>query len=347
MATYQPFGEQPPPQQPQQPQPQQPQGTFGGPAAAVPIAGFPQAPGMGQGVGMGVPPNMGMGMGMGMAQQQQQQQQQPFGFGGFGTSDPMMGTAINYVGANMLGSQMANVQSSVHQYMGFLKYYFDVNTQYVLKKLSVVLFPLSHKSWKRARVAGPTGTSYCSPREDVNAPDLYIPLMSFVTYILIVGFVMGTAFKFTPDVLGTAASSGILLLLLEVFILKAGVYLIGSETDIPILDLVSYSGYVFVGVIVNFVVGWVLGDTAYYLSLLATGLMMAVFILRSLRMLVLVDGKVRPEPRTYFLFAIFLLQFVLAWLLGLAADWHPDEAQAVLDTAAAIVTGEDVPIAEE
>ena len=29
-------------------------------------------------------------------------------------------------------------------------------------------------------------------REDVNAPDLYIPLMAFITYVLMSGFVLGT-----------------------------------------------------------------------------------------------------------------------------------------------------------
>lgn len=33
---------------------------------------------------------------------------------------------------------------------------------------------------------------YATPSNDVNAPDLYIPLMSFVTYILVAGFVKGS-----------------------------------------------------------------------------------------------------------------------------------------------------------
>lgn len=34
--------------------------------------------------------------------------------------------------------------------------------------------------------------TYAFPREDINAPDLYIPAMAFVSYILLVGFVHGT-----------------------------------------------------------------------------------------------------------------------------------------------------------
>jgi hypothetical protein len=45
------------------------------------------------------------------------------------------------------------------------------------------------------------GGSYKLPSEDLNAPDLYIPLMAFVTYILVMGFIMGITDTFTPEVL--------------------------------------------------------------------------------------------------------------------------------------------------
>mmetsp|Transcript_27577 Transcript_27577/g.108096 ORF Transcript_27577/g.108096 Transcript_27577/m.108096 type:complete len:86 (+) Transcript_27577:1083-1340(+) len=39
------------------------------------------------------------------------------------------------------------------------------------------------------------------PRDDVNAPDLYIPVMALVTYVLLVGFISGTKGVFTPEVI--------------------------------------------------------------------------------------------------------------------------------------------------
>lgn len=36
-----------------------------------------------------------------------------------------------------------------------------------------------------------------TPREDINAPDLYIPLMAFITYILVAGFVFGVQRRLT------------------------------------------------------------------------------------------------------------------------------------------------------
>lgn len=34
-----------------------------------------------------------------------------------------------------------------------------------------------------------------APRYEINAPDLYIPLMAFVTYILLAGSVLGTQMR--------------------------------------------------------------------------------------------------------------------------------------------------------
>jgi hypothetical protein len=49
---------------------------------------------------------------------------------------------------------------------------------------------------------------FCPPRDDVNAPDLYVPLMAFVTYILAVAFIMGANGQFSPELLGNLASRG-------------------------------------------------------------------------------------------------------------------------------------------
>jgi hypothetical protein len=71
------------------------------------------------------------------------------------------------------------------------RYYFNVSNSYVLNKIQVLLFPFMHKGWARIVEQmddnGQVG-AYAAPRGDLNAPDLYIPLMSFVTYIIIVGF---------------------------------------------------------------------------------------------------------------------------------------------------------------
>ena len=52
-----------------------------------------------------------------------------------------------------------------------IKNYFAVDTNYVLKKLVILLFPFTHKNWSpQYQQSDPV-----SPKQDVNAPDLYIP----------------------------------------------------------------------------------------------------------------------------------------------------------------------------
>ncbi len=55
--------------------------------------------------------------------------------------------------------------------VGQLRFYFGVDTNYVRRKLGLLLFPYMHKDWDRDAKDGKVRP----PREDVNCPDLYIP----------------------------------------------------------------------------------------------------------------------------------------------------------------------------
>ena len=75
--------------------------------------------------------------------------------------------------------------------LDWIKDYFDVTNRYVLNKLRIILFPFTLKTddWKRQGMTyefSNEGTMV-TPRGDLQAPDMYIPLMSFVTFILLVG----------------------------------------------------------------------------------------------------------------------------------------------------------------
>ena len=50
------------------------------------------------------------------------------------------------------------------------------------------------------------------PRFELNAADLYIPSMAFVSYILVVGYMLGMQDRFAPDLLATTASSSLTML---------------------------------------------------------------------------------------------------------------------------------------
>lgn len=57
---------------------------------------------------------------------------------------------------------------------------------------------------RRACVQISGGHKYLPPKQDVNAPDLYIPTMAVGTYCLIVCFASAAAAKFKPEVMTSA-----------------------------------------------------------------------------------------------------------------------------------------------
>ena len=126
----------------------------------------------------------------------------------------------------------------------------------MVNKLFVVLVPWRHKPWSRKQSIGPNGQEgwFLPPRDDLNSPDMYIPLMALVTYILLVPMVAGLQGSFKPDLLGYTATYASVVVFAEILLLKFGCYLLSISNDSQLLDLVAYSGYKFVGVIVTILV---------------------------------------------------------------------------------------------
>eukprot|EP00741_Cyanophora_paradoxa_P015629 tig00020903_g15086.t1 len=230
------------------------------------------------------------------------------------------------MGSRFLGSGREMVQANLSKFgitHAGLRSYFAVDNLYVLNKLKILLLPYVHKSWTRQRkdVRGENESVYMPPRNDLNAPDLYIPLMAFVTYILAVGYTLGLGQRFKPEVLGMTASSGLGVLLFEVLLLKLGFYLLNSP-PLPFFDAISYAGYKYVGVNITIISG-IIAPVLYYPALLVTSLGMAVFTMKSLGMLIrpvavsAMDGD--AIKRNYFLLAIAVAQVPFSYFLAVTA----------------------------
>ena len=197
-----------------------------------------------------------------------------------------------------------------------IRYYFNVNNSYVLRKLKVILFPFSNQNWARSTEA--TG-EFSSPRHDINAPDLYIPTMALITYILLYSYVLGYENKFNPDKMVNVGWTAFMVILLEVVGLKLAFYLMFAANVITpaILDLISYVGYIFVGCIVC-QLALFFGYSFYYLAVLFCGLMMAIFLMRTLSHVVLAavpdDGGAHTMRRNVLMiFGLFQILFMY-WL---------------------------------
>jgi hypothetical protein len=166
--------------------------------------------------------------------------------------------------------------------------------------------------------------TYRLPRDDLNAPDLYIPVMSLVSYVLLAAIAMGIRKLFTPEVLGLAASSATLCSTIEVCLIKLGCYLLNiSSTEgnaISALDILSYVGYKYVGILLTMVGYLLFGNPGYFSLFFYTAFTTTFFILRTLRLVVLPDGtstvlSPQRKRRNYFLLMIAAMQIAFSFYL--------------------------------
>ena len=117
---------------------------------------------------------------------------------------------------------------------------------------------------------------------------MYIPLMASITYILLATLLAGLRGQFLPELLGITATYCFVIVAIEILLLKLGCYLLSISNESQLLDLVAYSGYKFVGVIVTIVIsqsvsggkgtgGWI-GWTVFAYTFFAN----ALFLVRTL-----------------------------------------------------------------
>ncbi|KAI5285216.1 hypothetical protein KEM54_000744 [Ascosphaera aggregata] len=256
-----------------------------------------------------------------------------------------------HVGKSAITAGHEYMEQNFNRYVSIpaLKHYFNVSNRYVLEKLALLLFPWRHKPWSRQQTRLSSvataangqlsqqqySSIYLPPRDDLNSPDMYIPVMSIVTYILLSAVLAGFRGNFHPELLGSITTSALAVIIFEIVVLKIVMYLLSITNDSHLLDLLAYSGYKFVGAIVVLTLseiftpgrgtgGWI-GWTAFTYTWLAN----AFFLLRSLRYVILPDtssdrtGTMNPvarshrNKRTQFLFVYaYIFQFFFMWLLS-------------------------------
>ncbi|PGH11772.1 hypothetical protein AJ79_04673 [Helicocarpus griseus UAMH5409] len=274
------------------------------------------------------------------------------GFGGF-ISDPTAQMGFQ-VGKSAVMAGQEYMEQNLNRYVSIpaLKHYFNVSNSYVLNKLTLVLFPWKHKPWSRQQArlnsvqSGVNGqiaqTQYTSiylpPRDDLNSPDMYIPAMALLTYIILSTALAGLRGVFHPELLGSITTTALAVVFFEILCLKVAMYILSISNDSQLLDLMAYSGYKFVGIIVTLVSSEILtpgqgtgswvGWTVFTYTFLAN----AFFLLRSLKYVLLPDsssdspmrGGTMPtvarsqrNRRTQFLFVYsYVVQFVFMWVLS-------------------------------
>ncbi|KEY68769.1 hypothetical protein S7711_00639 [Stachybotrys chartarum IBT 7711] len=263
----------------------------------------------------------------------------------FGAYGQFMNDPTAQVAAQFGQSAFKHGQEYVEQNIGrffsvrAFKPYFNVSNSYVVNKLFLVLFPWRHKPWSRQQAVGVNGQEgwYLPPREDINSPDMYIPVMALVTYILLSTLIAGLRGKFQPELLGYTASTSLLVVGVEIVALRLGCYLLSISSQSQ-LDLIAYSGYKFVGIIVTVALAEVFsggkgtGGWVGWLIFLYTFLANSLFLMRSLKYVLLpespgnsggpmqTDSRAKRNQRTQFLFFYsYIVQLFFMWVLTRAS----------------------------
>ncbi|KAL0239015.1 hypothetical protein PCE1_004706 [Barthelona sp. PCE] len=93
--------------------------------------------------------------------------------------------------ANQVGKEMDAANAKMNKVISKIAIYFDINTSYVKNKLKLLCLPFFHRNWNRRLVQGEGTAQKAPPRADLNAPDLYIPLMSLLTAVLFLSYIGG------------------------------------------------------------------------------------------------------------------------------------------------------------
>jgi YIF1 len=212
------------------------------------------------------------------------------------SNQDMLGAGFD-IGESLFQKGTARMIPGLETFMLSLRSYFAVDNRYVLNKIKKLLFPflpsLSRTSgggmgWKRQQNGtkytpeGMAVPQYDLPMADENAPDLYIPTMSLITYVLLCALCYGNAGQFNPEVIPNVTTKCILTQLLEVLCIRfVGFYLmqISPATQVgycpTMLDLCSYTGYKYLGLCINMMMGLLVshfgfGARAFYVTFLWT-----------------------------------------------------------------------------
>ncbi|KAE8585577.1 hypothetical protein XENTR_v10021365 [Xenopus tropicalis] len=235
-------------------------------------------------------------------------------------SEPMSNFAMAY-GSSLASQGKEMMDKNIDRIIPVskIKYYFAVDTVYVGKKIGLLMFPYMHQDWE-VRYQQDTPVA---PRFDINAPDLYIPVMAFITYILVAGLALGTQSRFSPEILGMQASSALAWLIVEVLAILLSLYLVTVNTDLTTVDLVAFSGYKYVGMISGVISGLLFGKTGYYVVLSWCGISVVFFMIRTLRLKILSEAAAegvlvrgaRNQLRMYLTMAIAAVQPIFMYWL--------------------------------
>ena len=263
-------------------------------------------------------------------------------------------------GDKFLGAGTAFVSNNYTKYFSSARTraYFDVTESYVWNKLKLILCPFLHRgSWARVPEHGGPGTSayahtdqggpgaypdvdrqraghharFRPPSSDINAPDLYLPLMGFWSYVLAASALQASLGTFTPESVAKHASWGAMCWFFEAAVVWAALRSLSTasvKVSAPWLDVAAYTGYAFVLVTVSLFARALfpnLSHTARAVQTLWASACSAVFIVKTVKRVIFSEARQHARgfesvgTSNYALLALAFAQVPMHWGLGRVA----------------------------
>lgn len=172
------------------------------------------------------------------------------------------------------GKELVNKEFEKYIPVSKLKYYFAVDNKYVVNKLKLIFFPFLHTDWSLKY----DQDNPVQPRFDINALDLYIPMMAYITYVVLAGLVLGMQERFSPEQLGIQASSALAYSIVELIVYSITLYVTNIPTTLRTLDLLALSGYKYVIIVSILLWSILLQKMGYWMTLIYTGFSLGFFL---------------------------------------------------------------------
>jgi len=178
-----------------------------------------------------------------------------------------------------------------------IRVYFDVTETYCFHKIRLVLCPfLARGSWARvSENVHSIGMRYKPPRSDVHAPDLFIPLCSYWTYVLLCCFRQSFIFSnFTPDSVAKHAWWASLAWFCHWLFIVISLRSCGAGNTASSLDILSYTGYTFLlascGLFGKSIKGWF-----GWISIAWGSLVGSIFIVKTMKRVTFSEARNRAN----------------------------------------------------
>ena len=127
-----------------------------------------------------------------------------------------------------------------------LKPYFDVDNKYVLIKLRYLFLP-----FLKEKTGNTVNSNEIEIKYNIEYSDLYLPIMSFITYVLAISFITALKYPaiFNPQTLGKILSKDFSLYLINAAIIKLLMFIF-LNNPLSFTEIFSLVGYKFIYMII-------------------------------------------------------------------------------------------------